>query len=55
MDVLSVLLTFSFGGYVVCTFDPIFGGCVVCTFDHVLLVDVLSVLLTLSFALFRSH
>ena len=49
MDVLSVLLTFSFGGYVVCTFDPIFGGCVVCTFDHVLLVDVLSVLLTLSF------
>ena len=44
VDVLSVLLTLSFGGCVICTFDPVFwwlclsvhltlsfDGCVVCT------------------------
>ena len=45
MDVLSVLLTLSFGGCVVCTFDPVFWW--MCL--SVLLMDMLSVLLPLSF------
>jgi hypothetical protein len=45
VNVLSVLLTLSFGGCVVCTFDPVFWW--MCL--SVLLMDVLSVLLPLSF------